>query len=168
VSRNRRMRPIRMVAGLLAGLLFAVVAVPVDAQTAPASHAGIGFGPVYDAAHETILSGTIQEVITRHEIGSPAGIRLLIAGPQGLVDTHLGPYLGRETKDALHAGVPVRIVGAMSSLYGREYLLARQLSVAGQTVTVRSEHGLLVRARSAPETNVRTENKTRKTFPVEQ
>ena len=115
----------RMIAGLLTGLLVAVLAVPLGAQTAPPPRADRNVGTVYDAAHEITLRGTIQEVVTRHAIGSPAGIHLLVAGPKGLVDAHVGPRLSKETVEALQAGVPVRIVGSTVSLHGKEYLLAR-------------------------------------------
>jgi hypothetical protein len=162
MSRIRLMKPTRSIttAGLLAGLLFAIMAVPLGAATAPESRVGRGFGPAYDAAHETILAGTIKEVVTKHEIGSPAGMHLLVTGAQGVVDTHVGPYLSKQTKEALQTGTPVRIVGDMVSLNGKEFFLARQLTVGGRTVTVRSPHGALVREHSPRATHSRHENKT--------
>ena len=150
-------KPTRMIAGLLTGLLFAAWALPLGAQSAVESRPGHGFGPVYDAAHEITLNGTIQEVVTRHEVGSPAGIHLLVASPQGVMDAHVGPFLSKETKESLQAGMPVRIVGAMSSLQGKNYLLARELTVGGSTVTVRSKHGLLVPVHSPRAQRTRAE-----------
>jgi hypothetical protein len=144
MSRTRFTKSTRIFAGLLTGLLLAMLAIPVGAQTAPKSSPGHGFGPVYDAAHETTLQGTIQEVVTRHTVGSPAGMHLLVAGPQGVVDSHLGRFLSKQTKEALQTGMPVRIVGATCSLNGKEYFLARQLTVGGQTVTIRNARGLLI------------------------
>ena len=103
-----------------------------------------GFGPAYDAAHETVLHGTIKEVVTKHAIGTPAGIHLLVAGPQGVVDAHLGPFLSKETKEALQTGTSVWIAGATLSLHGKQYFLARQLNVNGHTVTIRNARGFLV------------------------
>lgn len=134
----------RMIAGLLTGLLFAFLAVPLGAQTVPESRAARGFGPGYDAAHETTLNGAIQEVVTQHAIGSPAGMHLLVAGPSGVVDAHLGSRLSKETAEALHVGTPVRIVGATVLLHGKEYFLARQLTFGGHTVTIRTSNGLPV------------------------
>ena len=149
--------PTRMIAGLLTGLLFAAWALPLGAQLAAESRPGHGFGPVYDVAHEITLNGTIREVVTRYLVGSPAGIHLLVAGPQGVVDAHVGPFLSKETKESLQAGMPVRIVGAMSSLNGKNYLLARELTVGGSTVTVRSKHGLLVPVHSPRAQRTRAE-----------
>ncbi|MGO9863227.1 MAG: hypothetical protein ACLPLR_06430 [Terriglobales bacterium] len=144
MSRNCLTRPTRTIAGLLTGLLFAAVAVPLSAQAAPESRVGSGVGPAYDAAHETILHGTIQEIVSQHAIGGPAGMHLLVAGPQGVVDTHIGPFLSTETKQALQRGTPVWIVGSTVSLNGKEYFLARRLTVSGHTATVRSPRGFLV------------------------
>jgi hypothetical protein len=153
MNRRQRKRSIRMIAALLVGMLFAILTVPLAAQTPPDSPAVRGFGPVYDVAHETTLIGTIQEVVTTHVTGSPAGMHLLVIGPRGIVDTHVGSFLSKETKESMQAGALVRIVGAPILLHGKEYFLARQLTVGGSTVTLRSEHGLLVRASSHVELN---------------
>ena len=157
---TRFTNPIRRTASLLAGLLLAISVVPAAAQVAAESHLGRGFGPVYDGAHEITLSGTIQEVVTTHVAGSPAGIHLLVAGPQGVVDAHVGPFLSKETKESLHAGMPVRIVGAMSSVAEKSYLLARELTVGGSTVTVRTERGLLLPMQTPRAQRGRTEKRS--------
>ncbi len=152
MRRTRPTKPTRIrvliltIAGLLAGLLFAIVALPLGAQPASETRVGHGFGVVYDAAHEITLTGTVQEVITRHMPGEPAGMHLMVAGPQGFVDAHVGPFLNKETKEALHTGTPVQLVGAMASVRGKQYLLVRELNVGGSKVTVRNEHGFLVRS----------------------
>ena len=147
MSGNHLLKPYRTIAGLLTVLLSAVLAVPLGAQTAPDSR-GLGFGPAYDRAHETTLNGTIQEVVT-HVIGGPAGMHLLVVGPRGTVDAHVGIFLSKKTINSLQTGMTVQIVGATTLSQGKEYLLARELTVGGSTVTVRSEHGLLVRANSS-------------------
>lgn len=154
----------RLIAGLLSGLLFATMAVSLDAHAASVARPGHGFGPVYDAAHETTFEGTIQEVVLKHAPGSPAGMHLMVAGPQGIVDAHLGPFMSKETREALQAGVPVRIVGANVELHGKTIFMARQLTVDGNTVTVRSPRGFLVQGHSARAAHART----RKTSQPEQ
>jgi hypothetical protein len=147
MRRTRLTKPMHMtttIAGLLAGLLFAILAVPLGAQPASGTRVGHGFGTVYDAAREITVTGSVQEVITRHMPGRPAGLHLMVAGPQGLVDAHVGPFLSKGMKEALHTGTPVQLVGAMTSAHGKKYLLVRELSVGGTKVTVRSEHGFLV------------------------
>jgi hypothetical protein len=143
--RHGRFNPTRFYAGLLFVLLASLVLpLPLIAQAAPALPAEQGFGPFYDAAHEITIMGDVQQVVTKHEAGSPAGMHLILRGPEGLVDTHVGPFLSDEVKDALHTGTPVQIVGAIVEIHGKHYLLARELTVGGRMVTIRSEHGLLV------------------------
>ncbi|HUO26486.1 MAG TPA: hypothetical protein VMU61_12525 [Candidatus Aquilonibacter sp.] len=131
----------RALAGPLTGLLFSILVVPLGAATAPKTTPVGGFGPFYDAAHETTLTGTIQEVVTRHTPGSPAGMHLLVLGPQGVVDAHVGAFLSKQNREAMKVGMPVEIVGANVQLHGRQYLLARQITVGGHVITVRSARG---------------------------
>lgn len=152
-------KPISFGTGLLATLLFAIIVVPVGALAASETHPAHGFGPVYDAAHETTLEGTIQQVVTKHTVGSPAGMHLMVAGPQGLVDAHVGPFLNREIKTAVTAGMPVRIVGSTTMLHGKSYFLARQVTIGDHTVTVRSPRGILM----PPHSDAAPHSKTRMT-----
>jgi hypothetical protein len=133
-----------MMAALLSGPLFMILAVPLGGQTAPESRAAQGFGPAYDVAHEITLTGVIREVVTKHEAGSPVGMHLLVSSSEGVVDTHVGPFLSKETKDALHIGTPVQIVGAKMQMRDKEYLLARELSLGGSTITIRNSRGFLL------------------------
>jgi hypothetical protein len=132
-----------LLAWLLVGLISASFTRPSFAETLPQARPERGLGPHYDAAHESTLTGTIQEAVTKHEVGTPPGMHLLVAGPQGIVDAHLGPFMNKETKAALVAGMPVQIVGANVTIRNKQYLLARELTVGGHTITIRNEHGML-------------------------
>jgi len=121
--------------------LCTIAAVPVNAQPADSQHAVMAG---YDKAHEITLNGTIEKVITEPAAGSPFGLHLMVAGADGAVDAHLGPYMTREVREALQAGTPVQIVGAMGTFGGKSYLMARQVIFSGRLVTVRSENGFLV------------------------
>jgi hypothetical protein len=138
-------KPAAAFAALLTGLILMAAALPLGAATAPVARPGQGFGPAYDAAHETILAGTIQEVVTKHTAGSPAGLHLMVFAAKGVVDAHLGPFLSKETKDALQTGMPVQIVGATVTLKDKEYFLARQVTIGGNTITIRNTRGMLLR-----------------------
>ncbi len=140
-----------MVAALLSGLLLATLSVPLNAQPAVQTRPTHGFGPAYDAAHETTLEGTIAQVQTKHIAGRPAGLHVLVAGPKGTVDVHLGAFLSKQTKESLIAGMPVHVVGANTRLHGITYLFARQLTIGDRTVTVRTAKGMLVPERSPRE-----------------
>jgi len=156
-------KPSRIIAGLLTAMLFAVVTLQPSAQTAADSSAQRSLIPAYDKAHEITLNGTVQEVVTKHVAGTPFGMHLMVAGPEGMVDAHLGPYLTKDTQEALHAGLPMQIVGAVEEHNGKSFLLARQLIFAGRTVTVRSENGFLVRARASRVARSRPDSKSNKT-----
>jgi hypothetical protein len=90
-------------------------------------------------------------------------MHLLVTGAQGVVDTHVGPYLSKQTIEALQTGATVRIVGATETIHGKEFFLARQLTVGGRTVTVRSPHGALVPEHNPSVKRSRHENKTAQT-----
>jgi hypothetical protein len=158
MRRSRLTHLARIFAGPLNVLLFATLAIPLGAQVAPESHAGRGFGTGYDVAHESTITGTIQEVVSKRTVGSPLGTHLLIAGPRGTVDAHVGPYLTKDLQEALHFGTPVQVVGAMETLHGKQILLARQLIFGGRLVTIRSPHGFLVGAHVRRATSSKSEN----------
>lgn len=140
-------------AGLLPGVLMACLAIPASAQSAAEANPARGFMQSYDAAHELTVTGTVQEVVTKHAVGSPAGMHLIVSGSQGTVDAHVGPFLSKDVKEALHTGLPIQIVGAMETLHGKQFLLARQLIFGGRMVTVRSKNGFLVQGIRTPRTN---------------
>lgn len=102
----------------------------------------------YDMAREITFSGAIQQVVTKHTPGSPAGLHLLVGNSGGIIDTHVGPYLPRDVKEELRTGEPVQVTGIIETFQGKDYLLARVLVVGGRQITVRNEHGFLVRAQS--------------------
>lgn len=139
-------QPARLIAGLLTGLLFAIIPFQPIAHAAD-SRAQRPSRFSYDKAHEITMNGTVQEVVTKRTAGSPVGMHLLVTGPEGLVDAHVGPYLTKEVQEALHMGLPLQIVGAKVEVHGKQYLLARQLIFGGRTVAVRNENGFLVHVR---------------------
>jgi hypothetical protein len=128
---------------LLSGLMTEI---PLAGQAVRASQPGRGIMFArYNPANEVALNGTVQRVVTTRNIGSPPGMHLLVTGPQGTIDTHLGPFLAKDVQAALRAGTSVKVVGAMEQLHGQQYLLARQLYLNGRVVNVRSSKGFLVR-----------------------
>ena len=138
-----------MSAGMLAVVIFAACSPHCAAQAAPEQRA---FNAPYDKAHEITVSGAIDQVVTQRIAGSPVGLHLLVAGSKGTVDAHLGAFLSRDIVDALHPGEPVEIIGAMKTINGKDYLLARQLTVDGRTIIIRNQRGFLLHsfARRSP------------------
>ena len=133
----------RVFTGLLSALLFSSWAIPFAAQVAPEIRAEPGFAGC-DATHETTLVGTIQDVIIEHVVGSPAGLHLLVACRQGVVDTHFGRFLCQQAKAVLYTGTPVKIVGTAIQLEDKGYCLARELSVGSRNIAIRNRRGSLI------------------------
>jgi hypothetical protein len=140
---------VRLIAGGVLGALLAITAVPLAAQPAAQTHPLPALGVGYDKAHEVTINATINQMVTKHVAGSPAGLHLLVTSPQGVVDAHLGPFMTPETRSALRTGRPIQLMGAMETIRGKKYLLARELSIGGRTVTVRNANGFLLRGQSA-------------------
>jgi hypothetical protein len=92
---------------------------------------------------EITVLWTIRQVVSNREAGGPAGVHILIDGPLGSFDASLGSNLPGDVRQALSNGVPVQITGVVRSANGKDYLLARILSVAGHQVTIRNANGFL-------------------------
>lgn len=133
---------------LLTGVLMACLAAPVTAATE--SQPARGVVGQYDAAHEMTINGTVQQVITKRTVGSPAGMHLKISGTNGVVDAHVGPFLTKSMLQAVHTGLPLQVVGSMVTIRGKQVLLVRQMIYGGQTVIVRNSQGLLHRPAETP------------------
>jgi hypothetical protein len=144
LAKCRLVKCIWMLAGL--GGLAAMAVVPLSAKAVAEEIAQRGTVG-YDRAHEITVSGTVQEAVAKAPLGSPAGVHLMVASPQGLVDAHIGPYLTKETQEALHAGTPVEMVGAMETVAGKQYFLVRQVSFGGRVLNVRTANGFLLQVR---------------------
>jgi hypothetical protein len=103
------------------------------------------FGPTAldKPAQDVTVSGTVQQLVKTHVPGAPAGVQLLIASPQGAVTASLGPNLSRTLLQSMSKGAAIRISGGMQTINGKEYLLARNLTIGGDQIIVRNEHGFL-------------------------
>lgn len=97
-------------------------------------------------ANEVTVAGTIQQVVSDPAAGRPSGIHLLVTSPQGVFDAAVGPFLASDVKDSLSSGQPVKVTGAMRTFNGQQFLLVREMNIAGRQVTIRNPHGFLVRA----------------------
>jgi len=128
-----------------AAAVLILLAAAAQATNVAEPTAGRGLGFAYDQSREITLVGTLQQLVTKPAKGSPIGLHLLVSTDGKVVDAHVGPYLSKENQQALHVGQSVEIVGVNETIRGKNVLLARQLTFGGRQVTVRSEHGLLVR-----------------------
>jgi hypothetical protein len=103
------------------------------------------FGPTAldKPAQDITVSGTVQQLVKTHVPGAPAGVQLLIASSQGAVTASLGSNLSRTVLQSMSKGAAVQISGGMQTINGNEYLLARNLTIGGNQIIVRNEHGFL-------------------------
>lgn len=140
---NRLKIPAQLIAGLLTGLLLAVLAVPLVAQPASEAH------PYYDQRQEVTLKATVSSVLNRAEPGMIAGSHLLLSTPSGTVDASLGRF-GLEGKGALSvtAGEQVEVTGVMKTLRNKQVFVVRTVKMGGQVYTMRNEHGIQVSPQS--------------------
>jgi hypothetical protein len=95
-------------------------------------------------ARDITMAGTVQNMTTTRTPGAPAGTELVAEGPQGAFTASLGSALSDQVRQALSPGTPVQVSGVMETINGKSYLLARKLTVAGDQVIIRNEHGFLV------------------------
>ena len=133
-------RPNRMIAGLLAGLLFAILVVPLHAQSADNSRLS------YDVRQEVTLSGTVSSVLRTPAPGMMFGSHLVLETVSGKVDASLGRW-GLEGKGALSVmpGQQVEVTGVMKTLINnKEVFLARTVKVNAKVYVIRTQHGVSV------------------------
>lgn len=87
-------------------------------------------------------------------LGTPAGIQLVVDGPQGAFTAILGPALSDQLRQTLLPGAPVQVSGVKETINGQSCLLARKLTVAGNQVIIRNEHGFLVHSQQRSRASV--------------
>jgi hypothetical protein len=100
------------------------------------------------------MAGTLQQIISTRTPGTPAGIQLAADGPQGAFIAILGPALSDSLRETLLPGAPVQISGVKEAINGQSYLLARKVTVAGNQVIIRNEHGFLVHSQQRSRASV--------------
>jgi len=136
-------KPMRLIAGLLAGLIFAILIVPLNAQTVGDS------SPVYDISKEITLTGTVSSVMRSPAPGMVWGSHLILETLSGKVDASLGRW-GLEGKDAISVipGQQGEVTGVMKTLNKREVFLARTVKVNDKVYTLRTRTGVAVSPQS--------------------
>ena len=139
MKHTRSTNAIRLFAGLLTSMLFASLAVPLGAQTAP--HAR----PYYDITKEITLSGTVSSVLTTPSRGTIPGPHVLLATASGEVDASLGIF-GLRGKGALSVapGQQIEVTGVMKTLRDKQVFVVRTVNAGGEVYTMRNEHGVIM------------------------
>jgi tetrahydromethanopterin S-methyltransferase subunit F len=125
---------------LIAGLLFAILAVPLFAQPATPVHES---HPFYDISKEVTLAGTVSSVLSRAPQGMMLGSHLLFETASGQVDGSLGKW-GLVGKGALSvsAGQEVEVTGVMKTIRDKQVFVVRTVKAEGKVYVIRNEHGI--------------------------
>jgi hypothetical protein len=103
----------------------------------------------WKASDEITLAGTVQQVFTKKPSGAPGGVNLLMSGSQNGMIVNLGSALDPQTRKSLTNGTPIEVIGIVRRVQGDDFLLARQITLAGKTLQVRSANGFPI-ATSSP------------------
>jgi hypothetical protein len=133
----RSTKPTQLFAGLMTGLLFASLTLPLTAQPTRESH------PYYDITKEITVTGTVTSVLTRASAGMIPGSHLMLTTASGALDASLGKW-GLQGKGALSvsAGQQIEVTGVMKTIKDKEFFVARTVKVGGQTYELRNKHGV--------------------------
>lgn len=121
-------------------------------QTAPTP---FDAGALSKPAQDVTVVGTLQQVISTRTAGTPAGIQLVVDGPQGAFTAILGPVLSDQLRQILLPGAPVQVSGVKETINGQSYLLVRKLTISGSQVIIRNEHGFLVHSQQRSRASVK-------------
>jgi hypothetical protein len=110
-----------------------------------ATTAGLGqkvkdTGPKYVAANEVKIKGVIEDI---HEVpGNFEGTHLVVKTDTGTVLVHVAPAAFLKEIDASFAkGDQVQVVGAKAPGTTEEEVLAREITVGTNTITLRDDKG---------------------------
>ena len=125
---------IRSVALLLAVALLAVV------MTASLVAQGRGRGgPAnYSVAGETSVKGTVEEL----KPGPNQGMHVMLKTSATTLELALGPsWYQTEKKYVLAKGDQIDVIGARSTVEGREVVLVREIKKGSETMTFRDAKG---------------------------
>lgn len=129
--------PDQLVAWLLAGLLMAILAVPLSAVTKTELH------PYYEISKEIQLSGMASSVLATPGQGMMPGSHVLVETASGTIDASLGKWgLQGQGAPSIQNGEQVTIKGVMKTVKDKEVFIVRTLEVGGRTYMIRNEHGL--------------------------
>jgi hypothetical protein len=131
---------------LLCGMWAKGATAQVSDTSQPSATKFVGWDAFQSNTPDVTVTAIIQQAVANHA-GGPAGFQLVLATPQGPLNVSVGPYLPQDIRQALSTGKQIRVTGKVDSSNGQTYLIAKQLLIDGHQVTIRNDHGSLVRTR---------------------
>jgi hypothetical protein len=121
----------------VAALLLAITSL-VWAQANPQSRR-----PRYDPKTEVTVTGTIDDVqlLPGHHRGT--GTHLILKTKSGTMEVHVGPTAYVEKQQFSFAkGDEIEVIGSQVKIASSDALLARQITKAGKTLSLRDQSGI--------------------------
>jgi hypothetical protein len=122
-------------------VIFCGATTPPAAAQNEASPRSLSTFKPWNAIEEITFGGAIQAAALKNPAGAPAGVNLLMTGSQETLYVNLGPHLSNALKQSLTSGQVIQVVGVVRSLNGQNYLLARELQIGNQKISVRNQRG---------------------------
>jgi hypothetical protein len=129
---------------LITVFVVASLAVPLSADTSKTFKRTYS-PPLYDAAKEVTIEGTIQSVVKKPTPGLMLGAHLMVSTSKGVVDAHIGGFvLQGQHPYSPSVGGTVKLVGVMATVNQKQVFLTRTIESGDATFQVRTEHGYLI------------------------
>lgn len=130
--------PNRTAAGLLAGLLFTILTVPLTAQPVrPSQH------PFYDIAKEVTITAQVSTVLERPAKGMMLGSHLMLSTGSGSIDASLGKWaLAGKGAASFAPGEPVEVTGVMKTIRDKQVFVVRTVKGNGKVYAIRNKQGI--------------------------
>lgn len=133
---------------IVVGLCFVPAQLPAQEKTAPSSQA-ITSLKAYDVNREVTVTGSVISYSATSQT-APAGPRVSLQTPSGLVDVHLGDARLLAAKQfTIQPGDTLRIVGENVAYPGGTQFIARIVQKGTQALLLRNARGFPISA-SAP------------------
>src|ERR1700722_7684412 len=127
---------------ILAAFLLCAASLAAPAARAQQSKNNDGL-PKYDKATEVTTSGTIRAVARQQAHGSVPGNYITLQTVPLTFYVHMGMW--GAAKMPFHVGDQVQVTGSLITVAGKQILLARTVTSASQSITVRTTGGQALR-----------------------
>lgn len=123
--------------------VLAVTALAAAPALAQRGRGGGGMGmPRYDKATERTVTGTVEHLQPQQGRGQGMGLHLAFKTDTGVLDVHVGPTTWlTEQKFEFAEGDALTIVGSPVKMGDKDAFLAREITKAGKTMTLRNGDG---------------------------
>ena len=120
-------------------VLLGIASLVVVTTAGVAAQGGGRGGPAnYNVAAETTVKGTVEEL----KPGPNQGMHLMLKTSDTTLELALGPSgYQTEKKYVIATGDQIDVVGAKSTVEGREVLLVREIKKGSETMTFRDAKG---------------------------